>query len=516
MTTCVLTYHPPSHAPVKSYAFQDLEARYESYLYDESKLKGQRPASISFPRSSAEVSALFRQFFEQKQQIVLCGARTGLCGGASPVAGCQLVSLERMKKIGELKENAGQFEISMEAGVTLLELQSHLEKIAPDLFFPVDPTESSASIGGSVGTNASGARSLFYGPVRNWVSGLTGVLSSGHSFSLRRGELFIGEDLSIRDGNVLRVLPAGEILAPLGSKSALGYSYGPGKDLIDLFIGSEGTLAAFTEITLKLASLPKERLYYLQFLDSNQVALDFAARLAKIPGSLLALEYFDEHSLCLLKKNASRVRSRAVGMISDNHRAAVFCDFALQNAMELESIINQIETLLADLLICPGASIAATEDRDLRDIKAFRHAVPEQINSIVAERKKTIPALHKIATDMSVPEARFKDMLDFYLEKLKKSGLEYYIFGHLGEYHLHVNMVPRDEEELLRAKNLYLVFAQKTVALGGAVAAEHGIGRIKKQLLSLQYPESTIEFMRCLKKFFDPPCLLNRGVIFDP
>jgi len=126
-----------------------------------------------------------------------------------------------------------------------------------------------------------------------------------------------------------------------------------------------------------------------------------------------------------------------------------------------------------------------------------------------------VPELHKVGTDMAVPDAALGEMMDLYAERLGASGLDHVIFGHIGSGHVHVNILPESVDELVRAGELYEEFAREAVRMGGSVAAEHGIGRIKKKFLPIQFSAEQIAAMRAVKAALDPDGILNPGVLFD-
>jgi D-lactate dehydrogenase (cytochrome) len=152
----------------------------------------------------------------------------------------------------------------------------------------------------------------------------------------------------------------------------------------------------------------------------------------------------------------------------------------------------------------------------LKDIRVFRHAVPERINATIARRREQHPTLHKIATDMAVEDKDLRWVYELYTSRLTAAGLDHAVFGHAGNNHFHVNILPRDDGELQRAKAIYAEFAAAIVARGGCVSAEHGIGRIKKHFLPLQYDAATLEALRTAKRWLDPEWRLNPGVLVDP
>ena len=136
------------------------------------------------------------------------------------------------------------------------------------------------------------------------------------------------------------------------------------------------------------------------------------------------------------------------------------------------------------------------------------------MNGRIARLKRDVPELHKVGTDLAVPDGSADEMNRVYRESLAASGLRYVVFGHAGENHLHVNLIPRTREELERAKALHKDLAREAVRLGGAVTAEHGIGRLKRELLEIQYGPEGVRALRRVKEFFDPKGILNPGVLF--
>jgi D-lactate dehydrogenase (cytochrome) len=138
------------------------------------------------------------------------------------------------------------------------------------------------------------------------------------------------------------------------------------------------------------------------------------------------------------------------------------------------------------------------------------------VNAIIAQRRERHPGLHKIATDMAVPDESLAWVYVRYREVIGGAGLDFAAFGHVGNNHFHVNILPRDEAELTSAKRCYAVLADEIVARGGCVSAEHGIGRIKKGFMAVQYAAPVVESFRAVKRWADPGWRLNRGILIDP
>ena len=161
----------------------------------------------------------------------------------------------------------------------------------------------------------------------------------------------------------------------------------------------------------------------------------------------------------------------------------------------------------------PDISWIGYEDDDRKRMFQFRHCVPKSVFDYVASLKEKMPRLNKMGTDMSVPQDRFDEMMIYYKDKLEKSGLEYVIFGHLGNCHPHVEIILKDEDDFEKARTVYRLFAKKAIELGGSPSAEHGIGKLKSEYIEIMYGTKGVEEMKNLKLYFDPLNMLNRGNI---
>jgi D-lactate dehydrogenase (cytochrome) len=496
---------------------QTIRENYSAYLGDESKMRAESAASLCFPTSTAEVSQILRRNFAQGRRTRISGARTGVAGAAVPETADCLVSLEKLDFIRPPEQNSeGRYSIRVGAGVTLYRLNEHLREVLPEYYFPVDPTETWASFGGMAATNASGARSYHYGSTRDWISAATLICADGSQLTLRRGAHRIeNRALTFLFPDGERALSVEELPKPR-TKNTLGYCFEEGGDALDVFIGSEGTLAVFTELELQLAPVPKQRLYYLQFFTAEEIALEFVSAVRSLrQRTVLAVEFLDRTSLLLASASAAGSKSAPAQLVDAEAKAAVYLEVVYADDEELAAIYEELQTELEKSATDPSRSFAGVEDRELRELKIFRHAVPEHINATIAKRKSSIPELHKIATDMAVPDEQLIPVYHLYHRTLTARGLEFAIFGHAGNNHFHVNILPRTRDELLSAKEAYGEFARAVVELGGAVAAEHGIGRLKKNFLAMQYGPRQLQAMQGIKQFFDPRRLLNTGVLFN-
>ena len=482
----------------------------ENYLTDASNLPGGFADKLFIPETAAEIAEILIEANAQKIPVTVSGARTGTVGGAIPFGG-YLISLEKFNKIKQIDKD--NLTATVESGVSLLDFQKAVE--AENLFYPPDPTEWSCQIGGTVATNASGARSFKYGATREFVKRLEIVLPTGEILNLRRGEI-VSENGFIEIGaNIKAKLPT--YPQPDVRKNTSGYFSGEKIDAIDLFIGSEGTLGIITEIELKI--LPKPESFFsgivffeneadlLNFVDQAR-SLSFATRQIqnskfKIQNSIDAslIEYFDEKALKFISEKFPEVPEGAKGAIFFEQETTAETEDAL-----LEKWNELLEKHGADL----EQSWFTTTEQDREKMREFRHALPVSVNERIVKYKQK-----KVGTDMAVPDAHFASYLKFYQEKLNESKLDYVILGHIGDNHLHANILPKTTEEAVKAGHLYGRFIAQSIMLGGTISAEHGIGKHKSKYLYVQYGERFLNEMAELKKAFDPHGILGRGNIFD-
>ncbi len=504
---------------------------YPDYLRDESRTVGSAD-SISFPTCEAEILEILQAARNESLNITIQGARTGLTAGAVPHGG-HILNLSKMTDITGLRYGTARNEVflTVQPGVLLSEITSMLQALdfdtsswdepslksleqmrnGPAFFFPPDPTETSASIGGMVNCNASGSLTLKYGSTRNFVHKLRIIMADGTLCELTRGEqVASGRHFSLpfAEGQ----LPS---YATPNTKNAAGYYVQDDMDLIDLFIGAEGTLGVISEITLRLIHAPVSRWGVTTFLPSEAAALDFVSRLKAVTEPA-AIEFFDYLALNLLsnQKDTNPAFSEVQALPAEYH-TAVYVEY---HAMTDEDAENAVLTMSKIMVECGGdedTTWIATEPKELEKLRAFRHSIPEAVNLLIDERKKANPELTKLGTDMSVPDTGLHNVMKMYRSSMQDAGMDYVIFGHIGNNHLHVNILPNSNEEHDKGKEIYLNWAGEIVKMGGSVSAEHGIGKLKTAFLELMYSAEAIDEMRALKKLFDPKGMLNRGNLFD-
>ncbi|MFH1137546.1 MAG: FAD-binding oxidoreductase [Pseudomonadota bacterium] len=520
--------------------FDRIAADHAAYLSDESKLTLGPFDFLFFPENEAELSAVIREMAARKITVTAAGARTGLVGGCVPPGGA-MVSLEKMNKVlgVHFDAHAREWRVAAETGASLADLNGMaFGKSFPDLekspdpaardqvrlfrndpgryFYPPDPTEMSASLGGTVATNASGARTYRYGPTRDWVRRIRVMTAAGEILDIPRGKYFSSPSgwFTVYDslGNHYPVRVPDYAMPR--TKNTSGFYAAPHMDLVDLFIGSEGAFGVITAVEVGL--LPWEpKCSIIQFTASDRQALELVIRLrADKRLKLDFLEFYSAHALDLLR-DMQREDPRQVGLppLPEQAGAAVFFELSF-DPLEPAPDYRALEETVAGAGVSLADSWAGYEARDLARFKHFRHLLPEKVTQVIAERKKIHPSIHRLSSDLAVPDEHLLDIWDLYQTRLDAAGLQWVGFGHVGNNHFHISSMPRDPEELKRGLEIYGEFAEKAVSYGGAVSAEHGIGKIKAKFLAKMFSPDQIAQMRAVKKALDPDLLLNPGNIF--
>ena len=493
---------------------EPFQPAHADYLRDESRRTG-RAERIAFPRTESDVLAALAEARAQRMPVTTQGARTGVTGGAVPEGGLVL-NLAHMDKILAV----GNGEMRVQPGATLAAIRA---AVPPGFYFAPDPTEPSASIGGMISCNSSGALSFLHGPTRNHVLGLRVATLSGEILDLRRGRDKTA-GLRFALGSLAGELPP---LPRPAVKNAAGYFVDPDMDLVDLFVGSEGTLGVVVEATLRLLPAPGAVWGLMAFLPDTPAVVGYVDALRSnalqpsafpLPpsASLAALEYFDARCLDFLREHAGELASKDISVPSIPPGAAcVYAEWHAPDADDAEAALMAAAERLPEFGADPDACILADTPHDIERLKLFRHAVPEMVNSAIDERRKIHPGLVKLGTDMSVPDSRLADVLALYEGDLAATDLEHLIFGHIGANHLHVNILPRHPEDYAAGRALYARWAAQVIAWGGSISAEHGIGKLKRDLFRQMAGDPALAHMRELKKQFDPDTLLNPGTLFE-
>ncbi|RKH10283.1 FAD-binding protein [Corallococcus sp. CA053C] len=435
------------------------EASLEAYGRDESDSGVYPPDVVLLPEDTAQVSAIFKACQAHGVPFTPCGARSGKSGGSLPLRGGVAVSLERMNRIRAISTE--DLTAVVEPGVVTGDLMKAVEALG--LFYPPDPNSwEFCTLGGNVAENAGGPRALKYGVTRDYVIGLEWVMP---------------------DGEVLRV----------GRRTIKGVA---GYDLVGLFVGSEGTLGVATEITVQLIPLPRQVMTALVVFPSVLHAARGVS--AVLAAGILprCLELIDEVAVQAIVHRGSfqfppGAGAALIAEVDGNTSEGVFAELTQLGAIcEAQ---GATETLVA-------------QDEAQRDrLWAARRGISPALRALKAA---------KISEDIVVPRSKIPDIIERLKRMGDELGLTVATYGHAGDGNLHANILydgpsqrPLVEEALRRMLEL-------TVALGGTITGEHGVGHAKREYLALEQAPALLDLQRRLKALFDPSGLLNPEKIF--
>jgi len=468
--------------------------------------------------------------------VLAVGAQSSLTGGATPM-GELVLSLSKLSEIGVI----GERRITAQPGVTLTTLRERLTSVGKT--YPPVPTFEGATLGGIVSTNAAGATTFKYGVTRDWVRGLTVMLACGELLDLERGETRASDGyFKIQTSSQTVDVTVPTYRLPDVAKHSAGYHATPDMDLIDLFIGSEGTLGVVTSVTLDVLPTQPQICLLLVTLNQESQAMTLAARLREAsiatkhgydPSGLdvVSIEYVDHRSLELLREDGA---DRRVGVsVPRGARVALLLQVELPASMTSAAVHNQVVAASAPLAEGPIVRLCRMlHHLDLLDqtelvppgdttraaaMLAFREAVPETVNRRVALVKHTVDdAIEKTAADMIVPFSKLEESVTVFRTAFESRGLDYAIWGHLSDANLHPNVIPRSVMDVRLGRAAILACGRQIIRLGGCPLAEHGVGRnpTKQRLLRLLYGDTGVDQMRHVKQALDPEWKLAPGVLF--
>jgi glycolate oxidase len=432
----------------------------DRFVADESEALGLRPCAVVLASSSDDIQAALAVAREAEVPITPRAAGTGRTGGAVPVAGGIVLTTLGMNGIKEIDRREGIAVV--EPGVVLGELHRAVE--AEGWFYPPDPNSlESCALGGNVAENAGGPRAFKYGVTRDYVLGMEALLMGGQRLRVGRRTL----------------------------KGVTGY------DVTALLVGSEGTLAVFSEITLQLIPKPESIITLLSLFPSLASAASAVAEMTG-PARLLprCIELLDASTLEAMRKAGNSLDARAEAML------LIEVD-GNEQTCELEAERVGVACESAGAISVLAAQEASQRDR----LWSARREMSRAVRKL---------SKRKLSEDVVVPRQRVSELLD----RLKRIGererVRTLTYGHAGDGNLHCNFLWDDDEEIPRVERAIEAMFRDVVELGGTLSGEHGIGVLKAPFLPLEQSGPLIDLQKDLKRVFDPQNLLNPGKIFPP
>lgn len=503
------------------------EAMYEEYLGDESKMKG-HAQSISFPRTKEDVAAIVRQMAHSSTSVTVQGGKTGICGGAVPLGG-HVLNLSRMDNFLGLRKTGEGYTITVQAGVMLCDLEKQLSntsfiasrwdeesvKALADLrkdvllFWPVEPTETSATVGGVLATNAQGICANLYGDTRRSVQGICVIDGSGTELCIQRGEH------KVQNGQCL--LPNGKLLTVDTDALRLPADV----DVLDLFLGSEGLYGVIVEATLTLIRRPKE-MWGIAFFFAEQEGLSqFAEKINaevfdEFKAAIAAVEYIDGMTLGHIKE-LKKVATKLKGLpdVDETVVGMVYVELHGDEELGVERIAQTLMEWAIEAGSDEESTWALSGKDDVEKLRAFRHAAPESINIAIGKANQLDSRIMKLSTDITLQNKRFGEVVGKYQREAKENGLQIAIFGHVSGSHVHANILSQNYDQYERGKALVADWASNAIEENGIVFSEHGVGKLKKDLFERTADQNAVVSKRGIKKKMDEKGILNPGIMFD-
>jgi D-lactate dehydrogenase (cytochrome) len=525
-----ISARPPSAIVLTPRTDEALIAR---FLEDAAHYPGGHAAAVWRMRSVDELSALLRL---QPRRVLAVGAQSSLTGGATP-QGDVVLSTEFLND-----SHIDADRIGVGAGVTLQAVQDMLARHRR--WLPPVPTFLGAFSGGAVATCAAGAATFKYGTVRDWVDGLTVVLAGGDILTLRRGECVASAEgtFEIETSTGVRTVRLPALTMPDVPKKSAGYFIKPGMDLIDLFIGSEGTLGVIGWISFRTAPLPGGLCRAFVPVATEEQGIALAGELRREAAAtwqsgdpdgidVSAIEHLDARSIDVVREDGVDRKldihlPEGTGIVllidlelSPAHAASDLWR-VIESALErsaADSPLTRFCRLLDRYHALDDAEITLPGDRSRAAAFAeLREAVPAGVNRRVALAKQQDAGISKTAADMIVPYDRFGEMMTLCRRLFAERGLDLAVWGHISDGNVHPNVIPHSADDVRKARDAILALGDAVIAMGGCPLAEHGVGRnpIKQELLRRLYGREAIDAMRAIKLSLDPHDTLASGVIF--
>ena len=451
-------------APGHLYTGEDVN---EDYSHDEMPIYGkQMPDALLMATSTEEIAAVMKICNDNLIPVTPRGAGTGLAGGCVPVLGGVVIDTTKMKKI--LSYDLENFTVTIQPGVLLQELADDCQR--QGYLYPPDPGEKLATVGGNVSTNAGGMRAVKYGTTRDYVLAMTVVL------------------------------PTGEItkFGAAVSKTSSGYS------LLNLMIGSEGTLGIITELTLKIIPAPKKVISLVIPFEDLESAISTVPLIKKANLGPQALEFMEREIVLSSERYIGRsVFPQVIEGVTAG--AYLLVTFDGEDEDELLDLVEKT----SDLVLEQGALdvLVADSPAKIKDAWAARSSFLEAIE---AETKLLDEC------DVVVPCNQIASFLTFAKKFGEECGLIIKSFGHAGDGNLHIYQCSNDlpeEEFKARVDKYFHTLYDHAVQCGGQVSGEHGIGRGKVKYLIESVGETNMALMEGIKKVFDPNMILNPGKV---
>jgi len=462
------------------------------YLKDESNMVG-AAESISFPESEAEIGKIIREMQESQTPITIQGGKTGFAGSAVPLSG-HIMNLSHMKRVKSFSiTEDGEVLFTVEPGITLLELRKAIQRLEnqKEFFWPPEPSEPTATVGGIASTGAKGICSHLYGDSNSYIDGIRIMTAEGSIHKIKRGQAAI-------------------------------FVNGKSIDLLDVYLGGEGMYGVITELILRLIPKPEEIWGICFFFEDTDDGLSFAAQIKdtsfSVEGAqIAAIEYLDRTTIKAiedLKQHVTKLKN--IPDIEAGISALVYIEIHGEQEEAVHEIAKGIMKVVIGFETDLDRSWAFSGELEIDKMRTFLHAAEETAVLQIEKARLEDPRITKLGIDMSLEKESLKTLVRHFGKNLQEENLTASFLGHIGTNILHINIMPKNYGDYVKGRALIEKWAETFPAACGNAIAAHGIGKLKKSLflktVSKEYMEDIIQ----LKKQLDKHNLWNPGNMIEP
>ncbi|MFC1876668.1 FAD-binding oxidoreductase [Thermodesulfobacteriota bacterium] len=460
---------------------------FHDYLKDESKMTGSAE-SISFPENEADIRNILQVMRDRKIPVTIQGGKTGVVGSAVPLVG-HIMNLSHMTKVKSFAiSEEGEMSLVVEPGITLRELRNAIQRLEThqDFFWPPDPSEPTASVGGIASTNANGICFHLYGKAASYISGIRVINADGFDRDLKKGQ----ERVVIN---------------------------GVSHDLLDVYLGGEGMYGVITELTLRLIPKPKEIWGLGFFFEDPEDGMSFADELNatsfEVQGaSLAAIEFLDHTILnALVVHHPRNTRFNHTPDLVHHASAMIYVEIHGNQEDAIEEIAQTLMMMGSNFNGDPDKTWAFSGEPEMDKMRTFLHAAAETAILHIAKIRSKDSRITKLGLSISLEQDGLRTLVRRYEKELQKKHLKACFWGHMGGNSLHVDMLPESYGEFVKGRALLEAWAEKfPVSIKSAITS-YGIGKLKKSIFLKTASKTTIDDIIQLKKQLDMNNLWNPG-----
>jgi D-lactate dehydrogenase (cytochrome) len=458
------------------------------------------------PISTKECAIIFKSCYLAKIPFTISAGKSNLTGSATPFGGIVVSTIKLTQP--NISVDSHTNTVTTPVGIILEDMRKEVLNLSNQtLFYPVNPTSRiDACVGGTLSCNASGFIPGKKGATRDWVNAIEIVFPNGNIAHVKRDNVISKNGFfTLNSTDEIIQLPIPKYKRPTIKNASGPYSSTNEIDFIDLIVGSEGMYGLITSCSLKLMEQPTSFLEFFLQLSSESEAIAFTENLTKLQkgdlSNLFACEYFGY--------NCQHYMNHREAFFNHKQQVGVYLKIAT-SLEELDADIEAWADFFENHCHIQSENIIVLNDETIQNrFFEARHSIPE--NALVKMRSLDT---FSIITDAIVPPENFAEFLKETHRMLQNANIEYLLFGHLGDCHLHFHLIPEKSQQT-RAHEIYANIIDLSATLGGVYSAEHGTGKHKRNDFIKCYGHNAVDEVKKSKQAIDPHFLLNRGNVFE-